>query len=279
MQQDAITLANGREQIVYRGGDGPPLLWLHALSGVEPDHPLLAVLLERYSVIAPLAPGFNDLAELDEIRDIHDLAIHYEDILDAVGVDQAIVVGHSFGAMIAAELAAHFPRRVQRLVLISPIGLWNDAYPVADIFAVTYAQMPSLLYLDGGAARNGAAAANEAKKAADWIEAANQERQEEEVEALVELAKGMTTVAKFLWPIPDRGLDRRLYRITAPTAVVFGESDAFVPSRYGDDFVAALPDGELHVIAEAAHMVPVERPEEVAGIVLEFLRPAQAAVV
>jgi pimeloyl-ACP methyl ester carboxylesterase len=273
MERVTITLASGREQIVYRGGDGPPLLWLHALSGVELDHPLLAALLERYSVVAPLAPGFNDLAELEDIRDIHDLAIHYEDILDAVDIEDAVVVGHSFGAMIAAELAAHAPRRVQRLVLISPIGLWNDEYPVTDIFAVTYFDMPTLLYLDGAPGANGASAPKGGKKD-DYIEALHQERQEEEVEALIELAKGMTTVAKFLWPIPDRGLSRRLYRITAPTAVIVGERDAFVPARYGDDFVAALRDAELHVVADAAHMVPVERPEEVAGIVREFLQPA-----
>jgi pimeloyl-ACP methyl ester carboxylesterase len=273
MERVTITLASGREQIVYRGGDGPPLLWLHALSGVELDHPLLAALLERYSVVAPLAPGFNDLAELEDIRDIHDLAIHYEDILDGLDIEDAVVVGHSFGAMIAAELAAHAPRRVQRLVLISPIGLWNDEYPVTDIFAVTYFDMPTLLYLDGAPGANGASAPKGGKKD-DYIEALHQERQEEEVEALIELAKGMTTVAKFLWPIPDRGLSRRLYRITAPTAVIVGERDAFVPARYGDDFVAGLRDAELHVVADAAHMVPVERPEEVAGIVREFLQPA-----
>jgi pimeloyl-ACP methyl ester carboxylesterase len=270
---ETLRLESGLEQIVFRGGDGPPLLWLHGLSGVEPDHPLLAPLLERYSVIAPLAPGFNDLAELDEMRDVHDLALHYDDILDAAGVGTVTVVGHSFGAMIGAEFAAHYPRRVERLVLISPIGLWSDEYPVADLFALPYHAMPSLLYAGDP---SGFSMVTRRARATDYVEALNVEREEAEVEALVDLARGMTTVAKFLWPLPDRGLRRRLYRITAPTAIVFGELDAFTPARYADDFADAIAHAERHVVADAGHMVPVERPQEVAEIVLRFLGAREA---
>jgi pimeloyl-ACP methyl ester carboxylesterase len=276
LQQETITLASGRSQILYRQGGGPPLIWLHALSGVEDDHPLVSVLSEQYTVIAPLTPGFNDLAELDDIRDVHDLAMHYEDILDALGLDQVIVAGHSFGAMIGAELAAHSPQRISRLVLISPIGLWNDEYPVADIFALTYNDMPSLLYVDGVEIQG----PSKSIKRDDFIDALQdgEDRSEDEVESLAELAKGMTSVAKFLWPIPDRGLSRRLYRITAPTAVIVGELDAFVPAQYGEDFAAGLRDAELHVVSGAAHMVPVERPDEVGRLVVDFLGSGQLTV-
>src|SRR5436190_22669739 len=56
----------GREQVVYRAGSGPPLVWLHGLYGVEADAPLIEALAEQYSVYAPLAPGFADLDELDD---------------------------------------------------------------------------------------------------------------------------------------------------------------------------------------------------------------------
>src|SRR5947209_208124 len=99
---ESIVLASGRRQIVYKGGEGPPLLWLHGLSGVEEDAPLLDKLTPHRAVLAPLTPGFNDLSELDDIRDVHDLAMHYEDLVDALGLDQVAVAGHSFGAMIGA---------------------------------------------------------------------------------------------------------------------------------------------------------------------------------
>jgi pimeloyl-ACP methyl ester carboxylesterase len=81
----------------------------------------------------------------------------------------------------------------------------------------------------------------------------------------------MTTVAKFLWPLPDRGLARRLYRISAPTAVIFGELDAFTPARYADDFVRAIGDAQRIIVAGAGHMAPIECPHEVGEIVLGFL--------
>ena len=50
--------------------------------------------------------------------------------------------------MIAAEIAAHFPGRAEQLVLLAPFGMWNDAYPVADIFAMPYTQIDDILWHD-----------------------------------------------------------------------------------------------------------------------------------
>jgi pimeloyl-ACP methyl ester carboxylesterase len=227
---------SGLNQVIYEAGDGPPLVWLHSLYGVEADARIIEALAQHFSVYAPLAPGFADLAELDSIRDIHDLALHYDDILEALGLETAVLAGHSLGAMIAAELAAHVPKRVTRLVLASPLGLWNDAYPVADIFSVPAAEMPTLLY-------------------ADMAHAPATSGGPPDVERIVALARGMTTVARFLWPIPDRGLSRRLHRIQAPTLIVHGALDRFVPVEYADEFVARLADASREIIPEAGHML------------------------
>jgi pimeloyl-ACP methyl ester carboxylesterase len=262
LQQTSIDLPGGRSQTVWRGGDGPPLLWLHGGGGLDPEAPLLARLASGHEVIAPLAPGFADLAELDDVHDVHDLAIHYDDVLEALGIEQAVVAGHSFGGMVAAELAAHYPRRVTRLVLIAPVGLWNDAYPVTDMFAIPFPELPAMLYAEPPeqpANGNGNGAAQD---------------EQQFVESLVTLAQGMTSIAKFMWPIPDKGLSRRLRRVSAPTLVVFGDSDAIVPPRYADDFVAAIPRAEKAIIGRAGHMVPDERTEEVASALDGFLAVA-----
>ena len=98
---------------MYTAGEGPPVVWLHGLNGVEADQPIIDQLAKQRKVLAPLAPGFNDLDELQEIRDIHDLALRYDDLLDALSLERCTLLGHSFGAMIAAEIAAHDPRRVR----------------------------------------------------------------------------------------------------------------------------------------------------------------------
>jgi pimeloyl-ACP methyl ester carboxylesterase len=113
-----VRLPSGRSQTVFRGGEGPPLVFLHGGGGLMPDDPLVAGLARSRTVLAPLAPGFADLSDLDDLRDVHDLALHYDDLLEALGLDGVPVVGHSFGAMTAAELAAHVPRRVSALALM-----------------------------------------------------------------------------------------------------------------------------------------------------------------
>jgi pimeloyl-ACP methyl ester carboxylesterase len=239
LTENTLHLSGGRRQIVHQAGAGPALVWLHGLYGVAADAPVIEALGRHHTVYAPLAPGFADLAELDDLRDIHDLALHYDDVLEALHLAQAVVVGHSFGAMIAAELAAHAPARVSRLVLVSPLGLWNDAYPVADLWAVPTAEMAQLLYADPPSA------APAVSRAPD-------------VEAVVAQVRGMTAVARFLWPIPDRGLARRLRRVRAPTLVIHGEQDRFVPVQYAHDFVARLPNAAAQILPGAGHMLPVE---------------------
>ena len=255
LERETLALPGGRSQVVFRGGGGPPLVWLHAANGIDDLHPLVNALQSRFTVIAPLAPGFDDQADLDGVDDVHELAMHYEELLDALGLDEATVVGHSFGGMIGAELAAHYPQRVRRLVLIAPVGLWNDDYPVIDFFAVPLPELPKVLFAD----EEVAAVAFPPPEA------------EPDVEMLVTLARGLTSVAKFMWPIPDRGLARRLYRISAPTLVVWGEQDALAPARYADDFAAAIPDARTLIVPGAGHMVPVERPDEVLSAIEEFL--------
>jgi pimeloyl-ACP methyl ester carboxylesterase len=257
LTDEVVELARGRTQTVFRGGDGPPLVFLHAGGGLLPDDPFLLELARSRSIVAPIAPGFADLADLDAIDDVHELALHYDDLLDALGLDGVPVIGHSFGGMLAAELAAHSPRRVSKLVLIAPVGLWNDEYPVADLFAALPHELPGLLFAD---------TSHPAAQAMLPEEGA-----EPDVEGLVPIVRGMTTLAKFMWPIPDRGLARRLYRIKAPTLVLWGAEDTLVPARYADDFVAAIPDARKVVIEGAGHVVTLERLEEALAAVGDFL--------
>jgi pimeloyl-ACP methyl ester carboxylesterase len=257
LSDEIVRLPGGRTQTVFRGGDGQPVVFLHAGGGLVLEDPILPALTRSHSLVAPIAPGFADLADVSDIRDVHELAMHYDDLFEALGLDAVPVVGHSFGGMIAAELAAHYPRRVSKLVLMAPVGLWNDEYPVADLFAALPRELPGLLFADTSHP------AAQAMLGGDGPP---------DTETLIPLVRGMTTLARFMWPIPDRGLSRRLHRITAPTLVLWGEQDALVPVQYADDFVAAIPDARKVVVPNAGHSVTVETPEETAQAITEFLK-------
>jgi pimeloyl-ACP methyl ester carboxylesterase len=266
MNSETIALPSGRRWQIYTGGSGPDILWLHGLRGVDPADPTLAALQARYRVTAPVAPGFNDLEELSRIDNIHELALDYDDLIEHLGLKAFSLIGHSFGAMISADIAAHFPRRAERLVLLAPFGLWNDAYPVADIFAMPYTQIDDILWHDQAARER---FARKLVTDADVKDVAAQ---------MVKLAGSLTAVTKFVWPIPDRGLSRRLPRIACPALVLFGAEDRVVPSRYADDFKKGLRNGQTAIVPGAGHMLPYEKPQQVVELIEHFLKVAPAKV-
>src|SRR5689334_165807 len=120
LTRETVKLPGNKTAQVFKGGKGPALVWLHGPHGLRGHDPVVTELATRYSVIAPLAPGFADEAELNDMDSVHDLALHLDDVFDALKLDRINLVGHSFGGMLAAEYAAHFPRRVDKLVLLSP---------------------------------------------------------------------------------------------------------------------------------------------------------------
>jgi pimeloyl-ACP methyl ester carboxylesterase len=259
LNNETVKLGNGRRWQVHSGGSGPALVWLHGLSGLIPGDPLIAALERKHRVIAPLAPGFSDLAEIDEIGNIHELALDYDDLLDHLKLDSAILVGHSFGAMVAAEIAAHFPRRAKKLVMLAPVGMWNDAYPVADIFAEPFVQVEELLWHD------------KAAREALALRRSNEAGPQNDAERIIAVAQGLTAITKFTWPIPEKGLKKRLPRIAAQSLAIFGEKDSFVPPRYAEDFAAKMPKLQTAVVKGAGHMLPYEKTDEVVAIVEKFL--------
>jgi pimeloyl-ACP methyl ester carboxylesterase len=260
LSSETLKLKNGRTWHVYSGGTGAPLLWLHGLSGIDAADPLVAALERKHRVIAPVAPGFSDLAEIDEIGNIHELALDYDDLLDHLRLDGIAIAGHSFGAMIGAEIAAHFPRRAKQLVLLAPVGLWNDAYPVRDIFAEPFPMVEALLWHD-----------KDAREALAARRRSNEVGPTNEAEQIIAVAQSLTAVTKFVWPIPDKGLKKRLPRIAASTLAVFGSEDSFISPRYAEDFARGLRRGQTAVIKGTGHMMPYEKTDEVVGLIERFL--------
>ena len=93
---------------VLQAGEGEPLLYVHGAGGLFWD-PLLDALAATHHVIAPEHPGAGDSQGLEHVEDLWDLVLYYNELLDSFGVERAAVVGHSFGGMVAAELASTSP--------------------------------------------------------------------------------------------------------------------------------------------------------------------------
>ncbi len=243
---------------VLEAGTGAPLLFLHGIPGVQGSELLLNRLADSYRVIAPRHPGFGESTGTEQLQDLHDLIYYYLDFLDAEKLSDLPIIGHSLGAMFAAELAAVQPERFSHLVLMAPLGLWNPAHPVADFYAMTPAQLAEATYHDP-------------ESPAAQAASAAPEENEGYIAFMLERAKSLATAAKYTWPIPNRGLSRRLHRISAPTLLVWGESDRIVPPAYAQDFQAGIPRAKVEIIAGAGHLPQLEQPEKLAEVVQSFL--------
>ena len=259
LTSERVPISSGASVEVHRGGTGAPLVYVHGLFGVDADDPVADALAKHFEVIAPLHPGFADLDELDAIRDVHDLAFHYDSLLDVLGLDAVAVIGFSYGGMVAAELAAHVPSRVSTLLLVSPFGIWRDDQPAPDIFRAYPRALDDLLWSEG------------ARPHADAGAVAESDNGTSSLDRMLAMAQGMTSVGKFMWPLPDKGLERRLHRIRARTLVVWGSDDRLVPRTYVDAFAAGITGASLAVVDGAGHMLPVERPDEFRSIVADFV--------
>jgi len=235
----------------FEGGQGQPLVYLHGAGGLDLEQVFLAALAEKYHVFAPLLPGYGDSEECAELRDMLDFTLHGWDVVDALGIQDPILVGFSMGGMIAAEMAAVAPHDVSRLVLIAPTGLWLDEHPIPDLFSTMPFELPKYLFHDQEVGAK-AIGANIALTDPSFLQV-----------FLVRNARQLGAAGKILFPIPDRGLRDRLYRIKAKTMLIWGESDKLVPPVYAQAFQAALPNADLVMIKEAGHMVTFEKTSEV----------------
>lgn len=258
MQEKTLSIRGGKERVEFlEDGSGEDLVFFAGAGGVTWD-PFLDALSQSFHVLAPRLPGTGNSTGDDDILDIHDLVYYLLDFLDGVGYGTGMLVGHSLGGMIAAELAAVQPERFKKVVLIAPTGLWNDNYPNEDFFL--YRSMPeemaALAFHDPTALPRPAPPTDpEAVK-----------------QAMVNQAKLMTVAAKYLWPIPDRGLKKRAHRISAPTLLLWGKSDRIAPPQYAQDFQALLPRTTLRMFDRSGHMPQVEQRDEAIAAVRDFLK-------
>ncbi len=246
------------EPPVYRSGKGQPLLWLHGAGGLARGFtPDLQALAESYEVIAPVHPGFDDSEGLEKIDDIHDLVLYYQDFCDALGLTSFFLGGHSLGGNFAAELAAARPDMVKKLVLVAPVGLWMDETPVTDLFALLPNELPQYIFAD----LSNPIVAQLFKPPAN---------DEEMAQALYMQMANFSAAGKFMWPIPDKGLKKRMHRIKAPTLIVWGEQDRLVPPAYGELFQSKIAKSQL-VKLPGGHMVSLESKDDFAREVKAFL--------
>lgn len=260
--QSVPVLGGALEITVNVAGSGEPLVFLHSAGGFYWDD-FLDELANHYTVYAPFFPGTEPGKpnEIDHLDDVWDVVLAYDDLLDGLGLQKTRLVGHSFGGLIAAELAAQRRGNIEKLVLIAPIGLWRDdaPYTVANWCALGPDEIMDVLFHRPDTPR-----VQQRMAVPDDAHAAALQQ--------VHFIWTLGCTGKVIWPIPDKGLRKRIHRVTAPSLVVWGENDRLIPPAYAEEFGRRLANAEVFMIPACGHEPPLEQTEILSERVGAFLR-------
>ena len=255
------TVTVGTKQVrLLEGGSGAPLLYLHS-AGMDVEwlevHERLA---KKFRVLLPAHPGFADSTGLEEVDGIFDLVLHYTDLLDVLGLGAVPMVGTSLGGWIAAEIAALYPSRAAKLVLVDAVGIWIDGTPIRELFGTRPPELAPMLFYD------------QDQPIPTMMRAFDPKIPLPE-EILLPQMKAMEAAAKVGWNpyLHDPKLEGRLRRVTAPTLVVWGKQDGLVPLAYAEKWKRLIRGAQVTVIDRCGHLPSIEQPAALADVVTTFL--------
>lgn len=258
---ETITVA-GRATVITHAGDGPPFVYLHStLDESFMWFPFYQAWAKHFRVLVPTHPGFGQSAGFDQIDAIEDMAFHYVELFDALGLEQVILGGVSLGGWIAAEFAVRWPERVQRLWIADAPGLWVDEQPLGNLFAVMHdrEQLRKLLFHHP-----------------QGVMAKLVIQDDPAIDRMMAAYQSLTVLARLVWERPyDPHLPARLHRIQCPVLLVWGADDRLVPPAYGEAYRKHLPQAELKLIPNCGHLPMFEREAEFVEVITNFCKADQ----
>ena len=265
----------GRPVNTIQLGSGPPLVFVHGLSGSWPNWlEQLAVFAREHRVIALDLPGFGHSPGRAGELSMHGYAELLEELLAKLGLQDVTLVGNSMGGLIAAETAASFPERVRRLVLISPAGISTYRN------RLTVRTMPAVRRFQQALALGAAWTASHADRLASRPRlrdailkgvVAHPSRLYGPLAAEQLRGAGTDGFLEALEEILEFDLRPRLELISCPTLIVWGTKDRLITWRDAARFREGIAGSREVVYEDTGHMAMLERPAEFNELLRSFI--------
>ena len=247
--------------------DAPAILLLHGFGASLQAWDDWAPALEKnLRVLRIDIPGFglSGPAVNQDYSDAADVA-RVIAVMDQLGVQQVIVAGHSMGGRIAWNLAAAHPERVSQLVLLSPDGFpdpnakSDKTYEVPALLGLLPYSLPQWALRMGGVAP---AFADNSQLTPQMMQRYHD----------MMLAPGVrTALLERMRQTRNSDPVSRLQSIKAPTLLLWGEKDAFIPVSNAQDYLKAMPQAKLVTLPDVGHVLHEEAPQASVQAVLDFL--------
>jgi pimeloyl-ACP methyl ester carboxylesterase len=255
-QPEMISVA-GRPTEIRHAGAGPPFVYLHSTLGESFQwFPFYQTWAKQFRVLVPSHPGFGASGGFEQIDTIEDMAFHYAELFDALGLEEVILGGVSLGGWIAAEFAVRWPERVKRLWIADAPGLWVDEEPLPDLFRIMQDRdaLREVLFHDP----------NSYMARLVIGDSPDDER-------ILAAYQSLTVLARLVWGRPyDPKLAGRLHRVRCPTLLLWGDHDRLVPPAYGEAYRKHIPSADFKRIANCGHLPMFERESEFVEAVAKF---------
>jgi pimeloyl-ACP methyl ester carboxylesterase len=271
MRGEFVDLAGARLYYYAAGtrGAGEPVVFLHGFptsghlwTDVVPFVPAG----HRVVVVDLLGYGRSDRPQSRPVS----LRAHAErviELFDTLGINYACVVGHDIGGGIAQCLAVRYPQRVSRLCLVNSVAF--DQWPTRDVklaramLSLTR-HLPAtwlLSILRSDLLRGYVDHEQGARSIELYVRPfASSEGRDAFMEHLLALDSSDTST-----------LAPRLKDVVAPTAIVWGQHDPFLPASMGRELQAAIPGSTLEVIPDVRHFTPEDAPRRIGEVLTELL--------
>jgi pimeloyl-ACP methyl ester carboxylesterase len=265
---------DGRRVNVIELGSGPPVVFIHGLSGSWQNWlEQLPVFAREHRVIAFDLPGFGVSEMPREKITISGYGRFVDALLDELGAGTVAVVGNSMGGFIGIELAISFPDRVERLVLVSAAGLSVEYLRNERALALlTVAENRLAAYSGWLASRSDALARRPgARRMIFGIVAHRPDLLPGPLVAEQVRGSGKPGFVPALDALTDYPIRDRLGEIACPTLIVWGSEDKLVPARDADEFARLIPNARKVVWRDTGHVAMLERPAAFNALLAAFL--------
>ena len=276
MSEPAEIYLHGHKLSYRTVGHGPVLFLVHGITNSSSSWaPVLALLGQRFTVIAPDLLGHGDSAKPRGDYSLGANASLLRDLMVALGHERATIVGHSLGGGIAMQLTYQFPERVERLVLVSSGGLGRQVTPTLRAVALPGAEyvLPLLVsrpLVDAGAKVGGWIERIGVRAGSNVAEVAKGFASLQDVEA----RRAFVHTARSVIEIGGQRIDAtdKLYLAAAvPTLIVWGDRDPVIPARHGIRAHEQMPGSRLALFEGAGHFPHHDDPIGVCAAIIDFI--------
>ena len=243
-------------------GQGDPVILLHGnISYGISWFPVIGPLSSRFRVIAPDVVGYGESDKHPASYDDHYYCSWLSDLMDALGLQRAHIVGHSQGGAIALHYALDYPERVEKLVIVNSWGL-GRLESIGVFFAlIWYVLFPS----HKAFLRIGKYSVQKKHKKTIVLEALRGYGVE------VSRTPGARRAPLLAGKVGSRIPPEQLSSISQETLLIWGEQDNYFSVSQAEDAHKSIPRSQIYIISNSGHIPFYDQPEEFNNVIMRFL--------